>query len=244
MAGMASAPSDSLPDGTSADKRPGVSRLLSLTAHEFRSPLTVVSGYIRMLLKERAGPVSDQQRHLLEEAEKSCTRMSALLAEVSDLAHLEAGSAPFNRNTVDVLQLLREIVAEIPALPDRAVAIDVDGEAGQVHGDAVRLKSALSSVLLALRRELVTSDRLAVRVDGSNGTEGPRVRVTIGDADRIDELLASGPSVLAPFDEWRGGNGLSLTNARRVIEAHAGGIWGVRDGGRAIATIYLPASRP
>jgi signal transduction histidine kinase len=243
MAGMASAPSDSLPDGTSADKRPVVSRILALTAHEFRSPLSVVAGYIRMILTERAGAVSDQQRRLLEEAEKSCNRMSVLLAEVSELAHLEAGSVPLKRNTVDVLRLLREIVVEIPALPDRAVAIDVDGEPGEVHGDAARLKTALSSVLLALRRELVTSDRLAVRVDGSNDTEGPRVRVTIGDANRIDELLASGPSVLAPFDEWRGGNGLRLTNARRVIEAHAGEIWGVRDGGRAIATIYLPASR-
>ena len=240
---MASAPRDSSPDETSADKRPVLSRLLSLTAHEFRSPLTVVSGYVRMLLKERVGPVSDQQRRILEEAEKSCARMSALLVEVSELAHLEAGSAPFNRNTVDVLKLLRELVAEIPALPDRDVAIEVDGEAGEVHGDAVRLKNALGSVLIALRRELVTSDRLAVRVDSTKDHDGSRVRVTIGEADRIDELLAAGPSVLAPFDEWRGGNGLSLTNARRVIEAHAGRIWGARDGGKAVATIHLPASR-
>jgi signal transduction histidine kinase len=243
MAGMASAPRDTPLDETTADKRPVLSRVLSLTAHEFRGPLTVVAGYIRMLLKERVGPVSDQQRHILEEAEKSCARMSALLVEVSDLAHLEAASAPFNRNTVDVLKLLREIVAEIPALPDREVAIAVDGEGCEVHGDAVRLKAAFGSVLRALRRELVTSDRLAAHVDRTSDSDGPRVRVTIGEANRIEELLAAGPSGLAPFDEWRGGNGLSLTNARRVIEAHAGRIWGARDGGKAIATIHLPASQ-
>ena len=239
---MASAPSDSSPEGMAADKRPVLSRLLSLAAHEFRSPLTVVSGYIRMLLRERAGPLADQQRRLLEEAEKSCARMSALLGEVSELAHLEAGSAPFNRHTVDVLTLLREIATEIPALPDRDVAIDVDGEPGDVDADAVRLKTALTSVLVALRRELVTSDRLAVRVDRTSTTEGPRVRVTIGEAERIDDHLAAGPTLLATFDEWRGGNGLSLTNARRVIEAHAGHVWGPRDGGKAMATIHLPPS--
>jgi len=227
---------------TSADARPVVSRLLSLTVHEFRSPLTVVSGYIRMLLKDRAGPLSDQQRRILEEAEKSCGRMSALLGEVSELAHLEAGTAPFNRNTVDVLRLLREVAAEVPALPDRDVAIDVAGDEGEVHGDAVRLKTAFASVLLALRRELVTSDRLGVRVDRTTGDHGPKVRVTIGEADNIQERLAADESALAPFDEWRGGNGLSLTNARRVIEAHSGQILGTRDGGKAVATILLPAS--
>ena len=67
-------------------------RLLSLTVHEFRTPMTVVAGYLRMLLKDRAGPITEQQRRLLEEAEKSCARLSALLAEVSDLANLEAGT--------------------------------------------------------------------------------------------------------------------------------------------------------
>ena len=61
-------------------------KILSLTVHEFRTPMTVVAGYIRMLLKDRAGPLNDQQRRLLEEAEKSCARLTALVAEVSDTA--------------------------------------------------------------------------------------------------------------------------------------------------------------
>ena len=55
-------------------------KLLSLTVHEFRTPVTVVAGYLRMLLKERAGPLPEEQRRLLEEASKSCARLSALLA--------------------------------------------------------------------------------------------------------------------------------------------------------------------
>jgi signal transduction histidine kinase len=66
-------------------------KVLSLSVHEFRTPMTVVAGYIRMLLKDRAGPLNEQQRKLLEEAEKSCARLSALLVEVSDLSALEAG---------------------------------------------------------------------------------------------------------------------------------------------------------
>ena len=90
-------------------------KILSLSVHEFRTPMTVVAGYIRMLLKDRAGPLSDQQRKLLEEAEKSCGRLTALLTEVSDLSNLEGGTAavqPAARPTCN--RSLREAVEQLP----------------------------------------------------------------------------------------------------------------------------------
>src|SRR5687767_14665666 len=142
-------------------------KLLSLATHEFRTPMTVVSGYIRMLLKERAGPVPEQQRRLLEEAEKSCARLSALLTEVSELSALEAGKASFNRADVDLRSLLNEAIQGLPALPDREVRVELATGEGPapLQGDASRLRSALSAVISALRRELVISDRLLVRED-------------------------------------------------------------------------------
>lgn len=211
-------------------------KLLSLAVHEFRSPLTVVSGYIRMLLKDRAGPLPDPQRRILEEAEKSCARLSGLLAEVSELSHLEAGTAPFNRSSVDVLRLLQESSAELPPMSDRDVRIEVTGEPAPVHGDAVRLKAAFTSILQALRRELVTSDCIAVKVQLSSGS----VIISICEEPRLERLQHAGPEDFATFDEWRGGNGLSLATARRIIEAHGGRILGLRDDGKAAATISIP----
>src|SRR5258706_8991873 len=94
-------------------------KVLSLSVHEFRTPMTVVAGYIRMLLKDRAGPLTDPQRRLLEEAEKSCARLTALLTEVSDLSNLESGTAPLNRQTTDLHNALRDVVDQLPPLPDR-----------------------------------------------------------------------------------------------------------------------------
>src|SRR6266542_3702089 len=109
---------------SSAPVDPRWPKVLSLSVHEFRTPMTVVAGYIRMLLKDRAGPLTDPQRRLLEEAEKSCARLTALLTEVSDLSNLEAGASPFNRQTTDLNKALRDAVEQLPPLPDREVAID------------------------------------------------------------------------------------------------------------------------
>src|SRR5881392_1397071 len=111
-------------------------KLLSLSVHEFRTPMTVVAGYIRMLLKDRAGPLSDPQRRLLEEAEKSCTRLTALLTEVSELSNLEGGTAPFNRQMTDLNRSLREAVEQLPPLPDREVTVEL-----QLASDAAPLEA-------------------------------------------------------------------------------------------------------
>jgi signal transduction histidine kinase len=223
-------------------------KLLSLSAHELRSPLTAVAGYVRMLLKDRAGPMSDQQRRLLEEAEKSCGRLSHLLDELSALSQLESGAAPFTRTTVNLLSLLTDAVAALPELPERSVtiALTVD-DALLVHGDAARLRTALSSILHALRRELVTSDALMARVDAGDEGGQPALRVTIGEPTRIEALLGLDPSEMTAFDEWRGGNGLSLPIARCIIEAHGGRVWAPPAAGQADSTasaiITLPWPR-
>jgi len=218
-------------------------RLLSLTVHEFRTPITVLAGYVRMLLKDRAGPLSPEQRRLLEETEKSCGRLSALIAEMGDLSNLEAGTVTLNRGSVLVSALLSEAVASLPPIPDREIPIVVDviDDAARVQGDPVRLRNALASVLGALRREVVSSDRLVVRVRPQSSDAGRRaVQIAVADADQIDMVEAADGSAAGVFDEWRGGCGLSLAIARRIIDSHEGSIRAPLLATRTSAVIVLP----
>jgi signal transduction histidine kinase len=217
-------------------------KLLSLSVHEFRTPLTVVAGYVRMLLKDRAGPLNDQQRKLLEETEKSCARLSGLLAELSDLSNLEAGTAPFNRQATNLRAVLRTALAQLPPQPDQDVSVTLetgDGP-GMIHADPHRLALALTSVVTAIRRELVTSEQLVVR-EQRVGDDTSQYWILIGDRKTVD-ALADKRSDLSAFDEWRGGCGLSLAVARRVLNAHGGGIWSPPDGRSAAAVIVIPAA--
>jgi signal transduction histidine kinase len=228
-----------MPNGTVDPRWP---RLLSLTVHEFRTPMTVVAGYLRMLLKDRAGPITDQQRRLLEEAEKSCARLSALLAEVSDLANLEAGTGTFNKSTVDLRPLMTEAIGALPPTPDRDLTVELaeGGGGSAIVGDPTRLRTAFASVFNALRRELVTSSRLLVREETRNIDGRTHAWIAIADDQRLDQVAASNPGALTTFDEWRGGSGLSLAVARRIINAHGGQIWSPGDDVRAAAVIALP----
>lgn len=199
--------------------------------------MTVVSGYIRMLLKDRAGALNDQQRRLLEEAEKACGRLTALLAEMSELSNLEAGTAPFNMSAVDLRATLKEAVAALPPLPDREVAVAVETGEGpaSISADPVRLRNALTMVAASLRRELIGDEPLIIRErPAPSGYE-----VLFGDPATIAALEAEPAGARDVFDEWRGGVGLSLMVARRVLAEHGAELFGAPGDHKAGARILF-----
>ena len=217
-------------------------RLLSLAVHEFRTPISVVAGYIRMLLKNSAGPLNDKQRRLLLEAEKSTARLAALVDEMSDLAKLEAGGVSMHSRRVDLGAVLEQTIASMPPLQDREVTIRLENDApgAAVKGDAERLRSALSSILLALRRELVASSLLVVRLRRTHEDGGPALRVAVAGDEQIDTIDRSDGTELGTFDEWRGGCGLGPAVARRILGAHQGRVWSPARDPRAAAVLMLP----
>lgn len=224
------------------DTDPRWRKLVKLAVHEFRNPLGVVVGYLRMLDRENVGPLTAQQRRFLAEVEKSCSRMSALLKEVHDVSNLESGTAVFNRSTIDLPALLAEVIANLPPAPYQKVTVELGGErALRVYGDSNRLKSAFSSIITALRRELVETDRLAVVVRAQPVQDGIAIRITVGDPARIDQLQTMARTELSAFDEWeRGSLGLSLPAASRIIEAHGGWLLAPPDDAKGAAVICIP----
>ena len=66
------------------------------------------------------------------------------------------------------------------------------------------------------------------------------LRVTIGGADRIDDLRQVPAEELTPFEEFRGGVGFTLPIARRIVAAHDGQLWSPPENPRAGAVLFFP----
>ena len=202
--------------------------LLSLAVHEFRTPVTVVAGYLRMLSREQLGPLSERQRKVVEEAERACGRLSALVSEMSDLSGLEGRgpAAPAARETVAIGPLLDEIAEGVHEGRDRGVSLARRGDASAltVDADRGRLKTALEALTTAVLREQGEAGEVVLQ-SGVTDRGGRRMAlVTIGRAGAADSLMEiGGPD--ARLNEFRGGLGLALPIARRVIEQAGGRTW-------------------
>jgi signal transduction histidine kinase len=105
-----------------------------------------------------------------------------------------------------------------------------------LSGDAVRLRSAFDAIFRAILREkpgqcVVVAERRIERIDGRTAAI-----VIVAEESSVQAAYDREPG---PFDEKRGGMGLALPLARRVIEGHGGHVWapaplgGVREPGSA-----------
>jgi signal transduction histidine kinase len=216
-------------------------RAMSLAVHELRTPVTVVAGYLRMLLREQGGPLTEKQKKMLEEADRSCGRLGSLVAEMSDFGKLEAGDVTLARQEFDLSVLVVELASGLHDGEDRGVHLEARAPTPvMVTGDRVRLAAAVKALMQSALRERVEPGVVVARC--SIRTGAPRWGViVIGDEAALDELERGAVASPSEFDEWRGGLGLALPVARRVIEAHGGTLWsGSGTHARATSALRLP----
>jgi signal transduction histidine kinase len=212
--------------------------MVSLSVHELRTPVTVVAGYLRMLLREQGGPLTEKQRKMVEEADRACTRIGALVSEMSDFGKLESGELGLARMEFDLTTLVKEAAAGLHD-NDRGVRLECRGgdTAMAVTGDRLRIAGAVKALLHS-----------AVRERGEPGIIIAQCSVidrwgvvAIGDEAVLPALADGGRGTPPAFDEWRGGMGLALPVARRVLEAHGGALWSATEGpSRAASALRLP----
>lgn len=213
-------------------------RAMSLAVHELRTPVTVVAGYLRMLLKEQGGPLTEKQRKMLEEADKSCSRLGALVAEMSEFGKLESREQPLARQDFDIAALAAELASNMHEGDDRGVRVVTRGTDAPVivNGDRARVAAALRALMLSAVRERGEPGTITVDCTPIDGPP-PSVRVAIGDEVMLPALTQS----TGVFDEWRGGMGLALPVARRVIDAHGGALWSAEGGhSKAACALRIP----
>jgi signal transduction histidine kinase len=198
--------------------------LISLAVHEFRTPASVVGGYLRMLQKDQDPPMSERQRRMIDEADKSCARLVAIVAELSEIGKLDSGAVKLAAQPLELFSLVAEVAELVHEASERDVHLKLTGpsDGASITGDTARLRSAFDAIFRAILREkagpstVVAERRLDTR-------DGIRCAVlVVADDGRVQEAYDHEG---AAFDDNRGGMGLALPLARRVIEGHGGRMW-------------------
>jgi signal transduction histidine kinase len=189
-----------------------------------RTPASVVGGYLRMLQSDASEPLGERQRRMVQEAEKSCARLVAIIGELSELGKLDAGTADVKHETFDLFELVRGAVEAVHEPLDREVRLETRGPAtgGMVTGDAARVRTAFDVIVRAVMREQPDGTTVVVELQRVENEQGPSALIVVSPSADLRRAAAAPPS---PFDDRRGGCGLGLPIARRVIGRLGGQIW-------------------
>jgi signal transduction histidine kinase len=203
------------------------SNLLSAVSHEFRTPLTIMEGWLDLLLAGQCGPVPPAQQESLQAVRASAVRLGRLIANLLSFIQCERGEGIRERLPVDLERLASRVVAELaPDGVTRGIVLEMEVTAvrPEVEGDEARLRLLLVNLL-----------ENAIKFNEPGGA----VRLTLHAAAPFWEVAVTNtrgeipatrvPQLFLPFTQGdmgstrpAGGLGLGLAVARALAQAHGG----------------------
>ena len=191
-------------------------------------------------------PLSPPQADIAAAMRDESLRMSALVANLLDMARLESGEVRLRREWQSVEEVVGSALrASRPALGSRSVDVALPADLPLVEFDAVLIERVLANLLENAAKYTAAPTPISITATASAD------EITIRVADRGPGLPKGREATL--FDKFTRGHpesatpgvGLGLAICRAIVEAHHGRIEARnRDGGGAEFMFTLPRSTP
>ncbi len=86
---------------------------ISMASHQLRTPLTSMKGYVSMVLDGDVGPISDQQKMMLQQAFDSSQRMVYLIADLLNVSRLRTGKFIIMNKVTDLVQVVEDELSQL-----------------------------------------------------------------------------------------------------------------------------------
>jgi len=215
---------------------------VSTVSHEFKTPLTVILGFLTLVVDGEVGAIGAEQTRCLTIARNAATRLLGLVTDLLDLSRLEAG-VKMEFTTIDIDALIRASVdVQRPSAErmGKTLTLDMSGPLPSVRADArwmnLVVDNLLSNALKFTRpggKVIVNAMDKGEFVMLSVADDG--IGIPAADQGRIFEKFyraSNRTEVNAP------GTGLGLAIAHDVVFKHGGKIWFESVEGRG-TTFYI-----
>jgi signal transduction histidine kinase len=222
--------------------------LVSILAHEMRTPLTSIKGYSTALLMEEAAFSPETQREFLEIIDQECEVLQSLIHDLLESSVIDAGLMKLEPQPVRLPRLAKSLVEDMSRraqeirflldFPEGFPIIDADPDRiAEVLRNLLdnAVKYSLHGGLVVVRGELREREIVVSVADQGIGIAPEHLNRLFEKFFRVNSGL--GRHVV--------GSGLGLPIARNAVEAHGGRIWAESQLGRG-STFYftLPLRDP
>jgi signal transduction histidine kinase len=227
---------------------------LATAAHDLRTPLAVISGYVELFVSGKLGNLDAKQQRVMEDMQVSSNRLQRLVNDFLTFSSLETGSVNLrNQEPQDMNACLQELSGFwLPRFQDKGVAFyflsNPNIDAFPFDYDRVQrvvsnllenaLKFTPSSGTVWLHAEPQLWERRNTHQPEDGVHERRKRNLLVANAVRIS-VSDTGPGIAPEYHQEIFGDffqvpdgrnndegmGLGLAIAKRLVQAHGGKIW-------------------
>jgi signal transduction histidine kinase len=219
--------------------------MISKIAHELRSPLTSLQGFSSTLIKRWDRFTDEQRKELVATIGYDAKRMGRIVAEILDLARMEAGRLELSPAAAELRHIAETAVEGLAQLPGiERVSLDIP-ELLTAWADPIRIGHVISNLL---ENALKFSDEGPIEISAERS--GDKVMIRFADrgvgieAERVDAIF-DGPAPAVGGKASPSGSGLGLYLSKKLVLAHGGELTVESEPGEGSTfTVTLPAESP
>jgi signal transduction histidine kinase len=201
---------------------------LSIAAHELRTPVTAMMGYIQLLQARVAG---DWEQRALGTVSEQTERLARLVEVLLDLSHIDAGTFSLQREPLDLVTLTRRVIertraAMHPHGPRHTSELVCDESSLVVDGDEARLEQVVDSLLNNAIAYSPAGGRILVRLerrdqDAVLAVTDQGMGIPMSARPRLFQRFYRAPNGVAQHSS---GFGIGLYIAHKIVQMHGGTI--------------------
>lgn len=232
-------------------------QLITLAAHQLRTPLTVVQWVLNNLTRKDVENFTKEQRELLEKGLISAKRMTHLIDSLLNATAIEEGRFGYRFLVADLTPLLQKVAEEARMLAETkkiAITLHIPPALPLAYLDPEKIQFVLENIFTNAVRYTPPKGTITVAVGLRESDEGARgeksVFVSIQDSGigiakkDIMKLFTRFFRTQEASAAYTEGAGLGLFIARNIIQRHGGKIWAESEPGKGSTfTFTLPAAR-
>ena len=205
---------------------------IAVTSHELRSPLTSIRGYLSFLIEDEVlNSVPESVRQYLFRAYYHTESLNHLVNNILDVSRLDLGRFDLQMTNTNLVELTRSIVDGLSfQANEKGLKVDfkcdIPSSELMVRIDLIRI----SQVLRNLMDNAIKFSRHGQKIIVSVGAKKDFALIQVIDygvgipQEKLEEIFDKFMQIRNVDTRYKGGAGLGLFIARRIIELHGGTI--------------------
>src|SRR5580692_7554919 len=243
---------------------------LGSAAHDLKTPLAILNGYVELLQSEKLGPVSPRQREVLRDMQASGKRLQQFIQDFLTFSALETGGLKMHFALGNINECLSDVCRLWSTrFQEKGLALYflANDRLPEFPVDSPKLERVISNLLensfkfvpaggtVWLHAEPYMWER---RATAQPAASGERRRQTNSQPNSVKVSVSdTGPGIPAEFhqevfddffrmpsNENQDGMGLGLSIVRRLVQGMGGKVWVESDPGSGCKFSFLVPFKP